>query len=352
MNKLLKKTLVFIISVAMIFTVTSVSFADTTEPGFTIKVGDQSYTVTKDYLETNLTAVEVSEENAWVFNDTNKVWGKFYSFKAILSQLGIDASDAHGFKFVAEDGFVTGFSLEDIEKMYVFENGDVKGARGGEAGHFGTAINGSRGNKWATNVAAAEVATTHVWFFKKGKCLHYCSICNEDEPSTVVTTDPTCTEAGLKTTTYSDCNTAVEEELPALGHKLTHVNEAGLLKDGNEYDLCSTCKEKLNVKAAAGYAPYMVKSLKVKKAKKAFTVKWKKQSKKNQKKFNGYQVRYSTKADMSGAKTVKASKKAKSKKVKKLAKKTNYYVQVRTYTVKSGKTFYSNWSPVKTVKTK
>ena len=96
----------------------------------------------------------------------------------------------------------------------------------------------------------------------------------------------------------------------------------------------------------------MVKSLKVKKAKKAFTVKWKKQSKKNQKKFNGYQVRYSTKADMSGAKTVKASKKAKSKKVKKLAKKTNYYVQVRTYTVKSGKTFYSNWSPVKTVKTK
>jgi hypothetical protein len=254
---------------------------------------------------------------------------------------------------VAEDGFVTGFSLDDIEKLYIFENSDVYGARGGEAGHYGTAMNGSKGNKWATNVATAEVATTHVWFFKKGKCLHYCSICNEDEPSSIDTFDPTCTEAGSTVTTYSDCGTVVTEEIPAIGHKwAAKTIAAGNLKDGKSYEECGVCKLTRNEKVIAGTAPYMVKSLKVKKAKKAFTVKWKKQSKANQKKFNGYQVRYSTKADMSGAKTVKAAKSSKSKKIKKLAKKTKYYVQVRTYTKANGKTFYSKWSAKKTVKTK
>ena len=100
------------------------------------------------------------------------------------------------------------------------------------------------------------------------------------------------------------------------------------------------------------YATSYVKSFKVKKGKKSFTAKWKKQSKKNQKKFNGYQVRYSTSSDMSGAKYATASKKSKSKKIKGLGKKTTYYVQVRTYTKSSGKTLYSKWSGTKSVKTK
>lgn len=83
-----------------------------------------------------------------------------------------------------------------------------------------------------------------------------------------------------------------------------------------------------------------------------FTAKWKKQSKKNQKKFNGYQLRYSLKPDMSGAKTTTASKSSKSKKIKKLQAKKKYYVQVRIYTKKNGSTFYSNWSSKKSVTTK
>jgi hypothetical protein len=55
---------------------------------------------------------------------------------------------------------------------------------------------------------------------------------------------------------------------------------------------------------------------------------------------------------MSGAKYAKASKSSKSKKIKKLKKKKKYYVQVRTYTVKNGTTFYSKWSAKKAVKTK
>ena len=88
------------------------------------------------------------------------------------------------------------------------------------------------------------------------------------------------------------------------------------------------------------------------KGKKSFTVKLKKQSNKNLKQFNGYQIMYSTKADMSGAKTVNASKKAKTKTIKKLKKKTTYYVKVRSFTKKGGVTYYSKWSPVKKVKTK
>lgn len=136
-------------------------------------------------------------------------------------------------------------------------------------------------------------------------------------------------------------------------HKWKHgKTPGGLLKNGSEYDQCVYCKAKKNTKAVPGYSTYYVKSFKVKKGKKSFTAKWKKQSKKNLKKFNGYQIRYSTKANMSGAKYATAGKKSKSKKIKGLAKKTKYYVQVRTYTKSGGTTFYSKWSAKKTVKTK
>ena len=140
--------------------------------------------------------------------------------------------------------------------------------------------------------------------------------------------------------------------IPA-AHKWKHiVTKGGLLKNGTQYDQCTVCKAKKNTKAVPGYSTYYVKSFKVKKGKKSFTAKWKKQSKKNLKKFNGYQIRYSTEANMSGAKYATAGKKSKSKKIKGLAKKTKYYVQVRTYTKSGGTTFYSKWSAKKTVKTK
>ncbi len=89
-----------------------------------------------------------------------------------------------------------------------------------------------------------------------------------------------------------------------------------------------------------------IKSLK--KAKKAFTVKWNKKSG-----VTGYQIRYSLKSNMKSAKTVKvASAKTTSKKISKLKKKKKYYVQVRTYKVVNGKTYYSGWSGKKSVKTK
>lgn len=100
------------------------------------------------------------------------------------------------------------------------------------------------------------------------------------------------------------------------------------------------------------YAKSYVKSFKVIKGKKSFTAKWKKQSKANQKKFAGYQIRYSLKKNMKGAKYVTVKKSAKSKKIKRLKAKKKYYVQARTYTVTGGKKIYSKWTKIKAVKTK
>ena len=89
-------------------------------------------------------------------------------------------------------------------------------------------------------------------------------------------------------------------------------------------------------------------------AKKAFTVQWKKQSSKMATStITGYQIRYSTSSKMTSAKTktVKGYKYT-SKKITKLSAKKKYYVQVRTYKTVSGKTYYSSWSKVKSVKTK
>lgn len=86
---------------------------------------------------------------------------------------------------------------------------------------------------------------------------------------------------------------------------------------------------------------------------KAFTVKWKKQTVQT----TGYQIQYSTSSKFKNAKTVTVSKnKTTGKTVSKLKAKKKYYVRVRTYkTVKiDGKStkIYSSWSKAKTVKVK
>ncbi len=168
--------------------------------------------------------------------------------------------------------------------------------------------------------------------------------------------EPTCTENGSQSKRCTVCGIVDEssvQEIPATGHSWKHVkNAAGYLKNGTEYDICTVCNAKKNTKTLAGYSKYVVKKFKVKKGKKSFTATWKKASKANQKLMTGYQIRYSKKSNMSGAKYAAASKSSKSKKIKKLSKKKKYYVQVRTYMKKGGVTYYSKWSGKKTVKTK
>ena len=101
--------------------------------------------------------------------------------------------------------------------------------------------------------------------------------------------------------------------------------------------------------AVADPTPKTVTGLKLTKGKRLFKATWTKYTTDR----TGVQLRYSTKSSMKGAKTVTIKGAgAKAKTVKKLKKKTRYYVQARSYKVVNGKTYYSNWSAKRTVKTK
>ena len=90
-------------------------------------------------------------------------------------------------------------------------------------------------------------------------------------------------------------------------------------------------------------APGQVKNLKLTKGSKQLKASWKKVSG-----AKGYQVRYSLKKNMKGAKTkaVKANKAT----VKSLKSGKTYYVQARAYKTSGGKKHYGSWSAKKKIK--
>ena len=94
---------------------------------------------------------------------------------------------------------------------------------------------------------------------------------------------------------------------------------------------------------------------KPKKAKKALTVKWKKQPAKMAKsRITGYQIQLATNKKFTKNKktvTVKGYKKT-AKKVKKLKGGKKYYVRIRTYKTVNGTKIYSKWSKAKSARTK
>ena len=81
---------------------------------------------------------------------------------------------------------------------------------------------------------------------------------------------------------------------------------------------------------------------------KAFAVKWTKDLN-----VHGYQVKYSTKSNFSGGKSVYVKKNTTvSKTFTGLTAKKTYYVKVRSYKTVNGTKYYSSWSSAKKVKTK
>ena len=101
------------------------------------------------------------------------------------------------------------------------------------------------------------------------------------------------------------------------------------------------------VKAVSKPKSTSIKKLKA--AKKAVSVEWKKVSG-----VKGYQVQVATDKKFKKNKKTATVKKQKTTKVtiKKLKAKKKYYVRMRTYKTVNGKKVYSSWSKVKTIKTK
>lgn len=96
------------------------------------------------------------------------------------------------------------------------------------------------------------------------------------------------------------------------------------------------------------------KSVKAKAGKKSFTVKWKKLSKKQRRKFNKIEIQYCSDGSFNRATTVvkEVGKNRKSVKIKGLVKGSVYYVRVRNIKYSYDMKYVSNWSKVKTVKVK
>lgn len=126
--------------------------------------------------------------------------------------------------------------------------------------------------------------------------------------------------------------------------KATFPEEERMISANSSYPWSETDRE-ISLKAPGIKNPV--------KGKKKITVKWKKASPLGALLVDGYQIRYSTRKSMSGAKTVTVKGYNKSSRIiKKLKSKKYYYVQVRAY-AKLGKTsYYSPWSAKKKVKTK
>ena len=137
-----------------------------------------------------------------------------------------------------------------------------------------------------------------------------------------------------------DSETLEQLSEPLINMEYSFTNNEHVLS-GKTYDLILSYKPTFPNTSIKKLAP----------KKKSFKINFKKCSN-----VSGYQVKYSTKKNMSSSKTAKASSSSSSKTVKSLKSKKKYYVKVRTYkTVKingKNKTYYGKWSKIKTVKTK
>ena len=194
---------------------------------------------------------------------------------------------------------------------------------------------------------------------KNGSVVTKCSVCGTVKSKTTIYYPKTIT---LSTTSYTyngkvkkPSVTVKDSKGKKISSKYYTVSYSKGRKNVGQYTV--TVKFKGNysgtVKKTFTIKPKATTISKVTASKKAFTVKWKKQSTQT----TGYQIQYSTSSKFKGAKTVTVSKnKTTSKKISKLKAKKKYYVRVRTYkTVKvNGKNtkIYSSWSKAKTVKTK
>jgi hypothetical protein len=190
-----------------------------------------------------------------------------------------------------------------------------------------------------------------------GKITYTCSVCG-------ATTKKATTIYYPKTITLSNTSYKYNGKVQKPTVKVVDANGKTIAPSNYTVTYASGCKNvgsyKVTIKFKGNYSGTVTKTFKINPKNttissvtatksKGFTVKWKKYTTQT----TGYQIRYSTKSNMSGAKIVTVSKNSTtSKTISKLSAKKKYYVQIRTYKTVSGTKYYSSWSGSKTVTTK
>ena len=242
-------------------------------------------------------------------------------------------------------------------------------------------------------IGGAEGSTAEDFAQKNNMSIDYFEECTHSDKVQVVIS-ATCTEQGAVQSRCADCDKLISQTFTApLGHTMvitTPAKAPTCTTSGNtQAGYCTVCgyNEVSTVIPATGHnfgnnspnclvcgvanpnyvaptqpnqndtttaqievaKPKSAKFKKVKSAKKAISVEWKKV-----RGVKGYQVQVATdKKFKKNKKTVNIKRQKTTKTtVKKLKAKKKYYVRIRTYKIVNGKRDYSSWSKVKSVKTK
>ena len=170
----------------------------------------------------------------------------------------------------------------------------------------------------------------------------YCTVCGYNEVSTVIpatghnfgNNSANCLVCGVANPNYVVPAQPTPNPTPSTAPTQPNQNDTNT---SNDEDVTVISK------------PKSASIKKVKGAKKAILVTWKKVSG-----VNGYEIQVATDKKFKKNKKTVTIKKQKTTKttVKKLKAKKKYYVRVRTYKMVNGKKVYSSWSKAKSVKTK
>ena len=170
----------------------------------------------------------------------------------------------------------------------------------------------------------------------------YCTVCGYNEVSTVIpatghnfgNNSANCLVCGVANPNYVAPAQPTPNPTPSTAPTQPNQNDTNT---SNDEDVTVISK------------PKSASIKKVKGAKKAILVTWKKVSG-----VNGYEIQVATDKKFKKNKKTVTIKKQKTTKttVKKLKAKKKYYVRVRTYKMVNGKQVYSSWSKAKSVKTK
>ena len=168
--------------------------------------------------------------------------------------------------------------------------------------------------------------------------------------------------AGNKTVNQGSKAINVADRIVTDGKVIITSSAPGIVQvSGNKFIPKSPGKATLTIRAKAGknykavaekkitvtVRPLNTKNFTVKAGKSKAEVSWT-----PAKSVSGYQVQYSTSADMENAKAIKANGSSQSITLKKLMSKNNYYIRIRTFKKVGGKNYYSNWSSVRKVTVK
>ena len=191
-------------------------------------------------------------------------------------------------------------------------------------------------------------------FTESGKRVYDCKICQTGTKMEII---PAVVAPKLSQKTYVFNNTAKTPKVTIKGLESSQytVKYPNSRKRVGSYEVTVTLKDHQYKGSKKLYFTINPKGLnisKLTKGKKQITVKWVKQAKMHLNQIDGYQIRYSTNANMKNAKTVKVGKYATKKVIKNLKANKKYYVQIRAYEESGLSKYYSTWSKTKSVRTK